>query len=651
MPTIAEKFNDICLLHLSDLHIVCKAKNSYGNQLRKLIDDIHNQTNNIEKILLVVSGDIIDKGDYCEANIAVAIKFFKDLYAKLGNKIIDLIMTPGNHDKHRNSLNELISLGVRFKDGLVKDDEWKYIRETYSGYIGLYNTLLKTFYDKENCIKNTFGVHKVELNNQVILFIRLDSAWSSFSTDDSYKLSFGEYQRNRLVEEYQSAREELKEKYEDKDIITIGISHFPINLLKSEDEEACNKLFLSERGLDLDLLLCGHVHNASLSHYFNHEHSLLTLVTGIGSSDENSSQEEHRYSIYILNLNNNSCDIIVRKSVGNNYTYDYSLYTMKKNIDGNKLVYPIRVSDSHAFINLYSPNMQESKSVFLDNDTLKLIPKISMSLNKFVQVVMSAPMTAYKSDACQSVRDKLKNCKQFDEDVKNKIYTALYDSLFKGDVLPDEIKEYLSSVGMDDLSSVGIMNYFYSYLSEVCNLFNKYLIDLFSENIIIRSHFRIYDSEQQLYTPIQCQITKHRNQNKFPNKAPKNVPWTRMMQSAFKNDDMHTIQFSANPRLNDVDTDWDDFLTVIPMCFGNDVEFKFGEKDNYKYEHRPCITFGISIKNAKEEDVRLLSILSFLRLDEILKNIIDEFINSFNMELKKSLKKLSNLDSVSLKAV
>ena len=87
------------VLHLSDLHIT-EYRKSYSTVLKKLLDNIAEETQNIKSLILIVTGDIIDKSNY-ETTSDIAVKFFDDLSKKLQNKIIKIYFTPGNHDKHR----------------------------------------------------------------------------------------------------------------------------------------------------------------------------------------------------------------------------------------------------------------------------------------------------------------------------------------------------------------------------------------------------------------------------------------------------------------------------------------------------------------------------------------------------------------------
>lgn len=100
------------ILHLSDLHIVAHNKEDYSIALRRMIDHIDKVTQNVEKIIIVFTGDLVEKGEFEKAKQAV-YNFFTDLKIKLGNKVIDIVCTPGNHDKRRGHL----VLGQDVKEG------------------------------------------------------------------------------------------------------------------------------------------------------------------------------------------------------------------------------------------------------------------------------------------------------------------------------------------------------------------------------------------------------------------------------------------------------------------------------------------------------------------------------------------------------
>lgn len=97
--------NDFTILHLSDLHI-----NQKGERLSILMEnlliDIKQEMKLVDNIIVVVTGDIVHKGNYNYKENAIA--FFKELKKVLKEKVKDIYIVPGNHDKVRNSIDSKI---------------------------------------------------------------------------------------------------------------------------------------------------------------------------------------------------------------------------------------------------------------------------------------------------------------------------------------------------------------------------------------------------------------------------------------------------------------------------------------------------------------------------------------------------------------
>ena len=85
------------ILHLSDLHISDKLTST----LNALIRDVSNNKELINSnVIIVITGDIINRGNYKYRN--TAIDFFDNLKKSFDQKkinIIDVQIVPGNHDK------------------------------------------------------------------------------------------------------------------------------------------------------------------------------------------------------------------------------------------------------------------------------------------------------------------------------------------------------------------------------------------------------------------------------------------------------------------------------------------------------------------------------------------------------------------------
>lgn len=96
--------NSFTILHLSDLHIVPHGDAQIlSTVLQRMIDHIAETTKDDNKIIIVFTGDLVEKARFAEAEEAI-LKFFSDLKEKLGDRVIDFVCSPGNHDKVRGNL-------------------------------------------------------------------------------------------------------------------------------------------------------------------------------------------------------------------------------------------------------------------------------------------------------------------------------------------------------------------------------------------------------------------------------------------------------------------------------------------------------------------------------------------------------------------
>ena len=91
--------NDFTILHLSDLHFNKKGK-QLPDLMVNLLSDIKEQLKYINNLIIVVTGDLVHRGNYEYKNSVLT--FFEKLSDIVGSKAKDIYIIPGNHDKVRN---------------------------------------------------------------------------------------------------------------------------------------------------------------------------------------------------------------------------------------------------------------------------------------------------------------------------------------------------------------------------------------------------------------------------------------------------------------------------------------------------------------------------------------------------------------------
>ena len=153
-----------------------KNNGTYQSDLNKLIGDIVAQIkeNHVVNLIIVVSGDIIDKGDY--NNSGAAIAFFNDLKDKLYQisnlSVIDIQIVPGNHDRERTTPTVLFSQSFQTRETSIKDaEEWNLYEKTNKQFISFANDIEKTF-NKKVAMSETFGCEITEVVGNHICFFK-----------------------------------------------------------------------------------------------------------------------------------------------------------------------------------------------------------------------------------------------------------------------------------------------------------------------------------------------------------------------------------------------------------------------------------------------------------------------------------------------
>jgi len=189
------------LLHLSDLHL--EAQDDYPERLpyvaENLIKHAAERLKDKDNIILVITGDIIHRGNYVK-NKNLAISFFTKLKNTLDNnkcKIISIQIVPGNHDKDfgkkPDEPNENKLLSVALQNIVEFNEHERHIRNLLKGSYDEYMKLRTQISDiflldpqkindvflksdkKDNCEYNaTYGVDvitvydKNEIDNEIV---------------------------------------------------------------------------------------------------------------------------------------------------------------------------------------------------------------------------------------------------------------------------------------------------------------------------------------------------------------------------------------------------------------------------------------------------------------------------------------------------
>lgn len=608
----------IQLLHLSDLHI---SSNQMSATSKKLIDDIIVQTQNMDEIIVVVSGDMIDQGRFNKNADGVTL-FFRTLKEKLEGKIKDIYFVPGNHDKVLNKSNELYGKFVQYGSFEMTEEIWNLQSSNYAGYIKMINAVKKIIKPRSKKIVRTFGVECCEIGNECICFIQMDTSWATYGSKcESGKLIVGKYQRDLLLSQYETVKEQLAKK--GKEItLTIGIGHHPINWLQQDEEKILKKYMIDEEYFNMNLYLCGHIHDMNVENWNDGEHSIITLVTGIGwnhqmrSNNEKDKKDEHRYSLYIIDKQKNSCDIVMRRSQkSGKFVSDYSVYTNNTEYK-DKLCYPLLIDNTNQpFINLNSPNGDFVNSMFVDTETIKTIKEMQNQLIQFQKKAVEL-LFLYEREYVEEQEDLYgKGTEEYSD-----VCLQLNDRFFK--------KDYNNqNIGFILLKEIErVYQKFTGYLYDILVNFVTIFENCFPADTNIRAHFRWYYQANDEYIRL-CQYSNI-DKGEGPNLS--DIDWGGMIEQSYKLG--NSLIYSVNQKYNNHEpVKWDDFLTAVPLFFKCEQENRDSSNEKRK---RPIMTFGISVIN-EDKGINLskyLYVLEYLGIAQLITSILDDFMRDFDVD-------------------
>lgn len=306
----------IRILHLSDLHIQEDMDKSeeFRKFKEKFLDDLNNERKRCgDWDVLVISGDLIDQG-----HIEV---FKKPEFKEFINKIIEntgisknsIIIVPGNHDAKRPSKTSGLNLIRDKKDEKMSLDltALQELEVRFDGFRNACNSLSTKKLYKRN---QTSGIKDIKVGNAFYRFIMLNSALGTRDKFDYNNLFVSNIQLESLLKD-------INRKI--KPEITFLVMHHPIDWLSYQERQLLEEYMQDETGLNVDVVLHGHIHDGQINLVSNLDSNIVFLVTGIGyergeiysGGEEHSKRPNHyRYATYEICKSQNLIHGILRKS-------------------------------------------------------------------------------------------------------------------------------------------------------------------------------------------------------------------------------------------------------------------------------------------------------------------------------------------------
>lgn len=638
------KMNDFTILHLSDLHIN-QTDGRLSLLMQNLLIDIEKEMQLVDNIIIVVTGDLVHKGNYSYKESVIS--FFRKLYKITKGKVKDIYIVPGNHDKTRNAVDAKM---LEEYESCILNNEfyqkyWKYILLGFEEYQNLIKEIYSIFVPENEKKKkkrernewitkkfkdDTYGVSITELNDKRICFLLLNTAWSCLGDKDERKLRFGKFQLDTIKQEYE------KNKGDKGYDLVIALAHHPLNWLTGEEETMVQENLLSNYELNCNIYISGHIHNRDVINWQSTRHSLTTLVSGLGWPDEEDKDKQHpyahTYSGYTFNLDINSIDVYVRSTNDNSiFDPDFRIYTKRKESQSNKIVMPIDSNKTQAFLNLGTVIGRSSKSYYITEEVIELIRMCMGIFSKF-QRETYATLNLIKRDFL----------KQLDKDAS---YYKVEKYFFEGQERSDELLKFIGE------QEESVNRSYVSYLQNICCKLENLLEEGMKSRQInsieneakqcipwetVRVHFRYYNVSDDSYEQLCLAESKIWSGYKM-----EPLKWGQLLEEAYKA--KHALVASINKkyceesnkknagRVNTV-YKWSDFLTYIPDFKENNYKEYKGYMGELSKE-RPWISFGITVYN--EQSRKILYILDYLNIGQIISDCLKEFIYYIPVDMEK----------------
>lgn len=619
--------DDICIIHLSDLHIMSdnRTQAKIPKVLVNLVSDIKAHTAHMKECIIVVSGDVINEARYESLNVKTAKMFFESLRVALNRAVIkEILFCPGNHDVKR-GIDRYSECAAYMNKGATEIADFR--PKGYEDYFSLTNSIRNSwgFSAKSRSFYSTF----IRTNCLNAVFVVLDLAWNSMDINNKEKpLSIGTFQLSELYNEFKECC------IQEPDVV-IFVSHYPLIFIEMHEQQALLNKLLAEEYFNADLFLCGHIHDVDTINYSTHEHSILSLVTGIGWPEvESSVRIGRRYSIYEINPIRNSCSIVVRKGIDAKFDYDYSIYTKVEEQTTKKIVYPLRIPHKNLPYISMKTSTAFDKDYFISSEMSNTIKKVSKCVSE-IQFDISSLLHSCKSDFIEQIYcDRLLIQKLFEHqnaDFSNRNRSDFL--VYFEDYLMNNLQGYdesyirlITDVWETYCSQNHVVSFrsrlFQDYLWEICRIYERHIRTLFSDAVIVRPHFRKYNKNQDCY---ECMCF-------YPptTSRPKDVKWGGLIKDAYINHE--PFIYSANSNLNATPTDWQEFITIVPTFANYQIEFP-RRGNRTKYHSRPLLSFGISVKHCDDSELknvsRILAIFHYLQIQNDLSDMISYFVGYF----------------------
>ncbi|WP_343662843.1 metallophosphoesterase family protein [Chryseobacterium mucoviscidosis] len=257
------------IIHLSDIHLSKENIENFRLYYRgALINELRHKNSEIDIDLIIISGDLVDKGgaslkmvtpyeDFENPFDIFEIEFIEPLCNEIGIKKEKVLFIPGNHDIEQNKIDEVKEAGIK---ALLKSPQdvdrlcGKYLKN----FQGLNFERLDAFLEFEQRFHNKDEDQHYEfstLESKVIYDYNSRKVGIAL-INDSWRCASGRVE-NHFVGSHQFHRSiQFFEKYGTE--LNIAVMHHPLECYNPEEKNEIENLLHFKK---FEMLLLGHEHN------------------------------------------------------------------------------------------------------------------------------------------------------------------------------------------------------------------------------------------------------------------------------------------------------------------------------------------------------------------------------------------------------
>ena len=283
------------IIHISDFHLDSNPISYKKEQLvDALIKDLNRQRVDTNNCIVIISGDLIDKGGCGFDSTKAAFDYFKDIFIdklkeKLSISYDQFFFVAGNHDVDRKKVDPIIENGTLTSVSTI-DNITSFIlnnRESsrYLERLEDFKLFEKEFYQDSQMTKQLSNFESCFITKNNVGIACINSSWRSSKENEEGSLIVGEKQVELAIAFLKNAD------------IKIAIMHHPIEDLLKEDRDKIKSLLYKH----FDILLIGHKHQLDIEYTKNFHGTLLKCQSNASVADFSDSKYTNGYSIINFN--------------------------------------------------------------------------------------------------------------------------------------------------------------------------------------------------------------------------------------------------------------------------------------------------------------------------------------------------------------